>query len=553
MNKDRKECIKKVNSFKKQLKKTLSFLKKHIYNYKLEISLSVLIIVVIFLVVLFYPSSYLAQEDDNNLNDDLLSSESSDEVGQSIDDYLASVEKDNINKDDSIDVNDDLEEEIVDNGDEEEIVDDEKEREDEGSEDDNDDNEIDKDESDFSESFINSFGDSFSSGVYLNLKETNMYLDEYSSALTFEPLYDFFKLDSCVENGSTCDFHKDVQVLDGGMKACISGTNNCLKVMNDKLYYNNKKIDLPEKIRSEEIISLTVGALDTKFLLGAVLADNKDEYGLVYSFANNNFENIISKYSRNNISSKYQRQGGKIGFGGSDDNFLIVYAGYRGKAFQVLSDEIIDISDMFGLRVANKGFVPQILQSGSGGDSTWYICSLEKRKPKFIKLWQNSSKYIQGSLDLTYNIYTNNKLYNNFNHCYLSENDKHRVYLTFDNVSSLDIWQFQDSGFDTSHDYSVVSSDILDKEGYVAKNAVIKDISLSVSEKGYTNNINDYGTLYISTDNSNWNSVEVSDIFNFNKLSSDLYWRLDLKKGDDYFSPWFNNLNSLNYLLFKKD
>jgi|GEM_PF-628272 len=537
MNKKKEKHIKKFNSLKKQLKKNLSFLKKHIYNYKLEIILSILALVIIFLIIAIYSSSNLVQEnkDDNNFAGDL----SSNEIEKpSIDDYLVSIEKTEIKN------SDDFEENIIEDNTNLEFDNNEENQEEQEQE-------TEKPLNDFSDSFVNSFGDSFSSAAYLNLDETNMYLDDISTALTFRPLYKFAKLGSCGGNGDVCDFQKDVRVLDYGMQACIENTNDCLKVINEGLYYNGEEISLPDEISSNEIISLTAGALDSKFLLGAVIAQDEDEYGLVYYFDGNTFENIITKNSEYTITSKYHRQGGRIGFGGSDDNFIILYAGYRAQAFQVHAGEIIDITDMFGLRVMNKGFMPQIIQSGDGIDSTWYVCSLDKKNPKLIKLWQNGSKYIQGSLDFTYEIYTTSALYDNFNHCYLSANDNKKLYLTFGDNNDLDIWQFQDGGFDNSHDYSVVSSDILNKEAHVAKNAIIKEVSLSVFEKGYASNIEDYGTLYLSTDDINWQKVDISKFLHFNDLTSDLYWRLDLISKDDYFSPWFNSINRLNYLVLK--
>ncbi|MFP4515138.1 MAG: hypothetical protein ACLFNO_04000 [Parcubacteria group bacterium] len=541
MKKEGRKYIKKTNIFRKPLKKNLSLLRKHIYNYKLEIILSALIIVIIFLSSLLYPNLYLNEANNNDVSVNVDNSNNSE---KNIDDYLADIKKDEIS--DSEANNDVLSEDDIHlNLPENEEEQDEKEQDEEV--------ETAEDLEDFSDAFINSFGDNFSSDVYLNLEKTNMYLDDVSTALTFKPLYNFSKLGSCSGDGISCDFKKNIKILDYGMEACTRNGNDCLKVINEELYYNGRAVTLPNEIRSQDIISLTVGALDTKLLLGAVLANGEDEDGLVYFFNGSTFENIIAKDSKYTIASKYQRQGGRIGFGGSDDNFLIIYSGYNGQVFQVRNGEIIDITNMFGLRVMNKGFMPQIIKSGSGVNSTWYVCSLDKENPKLIKLWQNGSKYIQGSLDLTYKIFTTSALYDNFNHCYLSNNDDRKLYLTFNNKNSLDIWQFQDNGFDNSHDYSAISSDIINKEGLVAKNAIIKEIDLSVREKTYTSNIEDYGALYLSTNNINWQKVTVNEFLYFEENTSDLYWRLDLKKGDQYFSPWFDSISPLNYLSFEKN
>jgi hypothetical protein len=543
--KKKKKIISK--QLRKKIRKLFNILNKHILNYKLEIALSSLAMLIIFLIFFLFPNFY--NLDNYNISS-FENNNTSNTNENDIDKFIANI-------DDLNDEND------INNNDNSNNLNSDDNRKDLSNEDilNNDEKDNASDYSDDSKelsstSFINSFGDSFSSSAFLNREATNMHLDDISTALTFEPLYDFSKLGTC--SGSECEFNKKVKVFDYGMEACLSGSReNCLKLVNNDLYFNGKALSLPEDIKRGKIISLSVGALDSKFLLGAVLAESADEYGLVYSFDGKDFESIISKNSSNNISSKYHRQGGKIGFGGNDDNFLILYAGYRGQAFQVYNNEIIDISHMFGLRVVNKGFMPLILKSGKAEDSTWYVCSLDKDNPKFIKLWQNNTNYIQGSLDLSSDIYTSSNLYDNFDYCYLSNNEDKKVYLSFrsnnanSNLKSLNIWQFKDNGFDNSYDYKVVSADILGKDNYVASNAVIKEIGLSANEKRYSNNINDFGSLYLSTDNNDWQRVDVGQRVFFDENTKNLYWRLDLSSADNYFSPWLDHVNRLDYLLTK--
>jgi hypothetical protein len=267
MSKKRKKIIKKVNSFKKQLKTNLSLLKTHIYNYKLEILLSVLIIVVIFLIALIYPSSYILLDDNNNsFNDEVSKNTDTNNVGQSIDEYLADVLKDDgDNDDENYNIEDFREEKGVnDNSESDNNETNDSTFNDNIDEDlDNLEPEPEEDNNNLSNAFINSFGDSFTSSVYLNLDETNMYLDDISTALTFKPLYDFSQVGSCGGNGSSCDFKKDLRILDYGMEACIKGSSDCLKVINDSLYYNGTELELPEKLRNKELMSLTVGALES--------------------------------------------------------------------------------------------------------------------------------------------------------------------------------------------------------------------------------------------------------------------------------------------------
>jgi hypothetical protein len=53
----------------------------------------------------------------------------------------------------------------------------------------------------------------------------------------------------------------------------------------------------------------------------------------------------------------------------------------------------------------------------------------------------------------------------------------------------------------------------------------------------------------LSSDSTNWDSTKLGRVLRFEEPVSDLYWRLDLKARDNYFSPWLDSLNRLNYFL----
>ncbi|MCF7820710.1 MAG: hypothetical protein K9M44_04560, partial [Candidatus Pacebacteria bacterium] len=75
-------------------------------------------------------------------------------------------------------------------------------------------------------------------------------------------------------------------------QACID--SRCLELEDNSLYFNNRQISLPLELRGENILRMSVGKLETKWLLGAVVGNSYDEAGLVFSFDGSNFSTLIS-------------------------------------------------------------------------------------------------------------------------------------------------------------------------------------------------------------------------------------------------------------------
>ena len=411
--------------------------------------------------------------------------------------------------------------------------------------------------------FANSFGDNFSGSTYLNMDLTDMYLDVLATGLTFTPLYNFTKVKDCSE--PNCGLENKLEIDGDNMKICLD--KGCLETRNNDLIYNNSVVNLPKEVENKNILSLTIGGLDSKWLVGIIIGDSYNEAGFVYYFDGNKLTPLITDTTLYKIEPKYNKQGGKIGFGGSDFNFLIVYGGYNGVAFHVYNNEITDISNFFGLRVTNKGFWPQVLRLGDGENTAWYVCSLDDDKSKFVKLWQNDTLQIQGVIDLTDKIFSNNSLRQQAR-CYLSDNTN-EVFLIADSISSeyvlpnqaveeasLDyqLWKFEDRGFDNSHDYMTISKDLIRKEGVDVVSAIVQELGLSIEEnnssRGYMTDFMDKASMYLSNDNEVWQEVEIKQALIFPSLSNQLYWRLELVKGDNSdYSPWLDNINQLNYNL----
>lgn len=396
---------------------------------------------------------------------------------------------------------------------------------------------------------ISSFGDNFSSGVYLDKTKTNMYLDDIVTSLTFQPLHEFKKVKDCEDGDIVSCLPVSNMKTPSISKACLG--NNCLEILNNRVYFNNKNLSLPKELRGENILRMSVGSLDNVWLLGVVVGESYDEAGLVFKFDGSNFSTLISRDTDTKILPEYDRLGGYIGFGGEDDNFLILYAGYRGIAYQVKDDSFYDISHFFGLRVTDFSFIPQILKTREGDESTWYVGSLTANKPKIIKLWQNGTSSIKGAIDLSSLIFKDNNLRKDISYSFLPFTKEKSLYI----ISSGSLFIFNDLGFDNSHSYRAVSVNILNDNYRSVSSATIKDLKISDRQENlsYVSNFseNDNIEIYLSNQTGKWEKVSYRENYYFlNSNGEELFWKIDFKNrvGDKYYSPWFDSFNQFNYV-----
>ncbi|MCF7820616.1 MAG: hypothetical protein K9M44_04070, partial [Candidatus Pacebacteria bacterium] len=287
--------------------------------------------------------------------------------------------------------------------------------------------------------------------------------------------------------------------------------------------------------------------------LGAVVGNSYDEAGLVFSFDGNNFSTLISRETSNKILPKYNRLGGYIGFGGEDDDFLIVYAGYKGIAYQVKDGNFYDLSQFFGFRVTDPSFIPYVLKTREGNNSTWYIGSLTPNKPKLIKLWQNGTEVIKGALDFSDLIFKNNNLREGISYLFLPFTSEKSVYI----ISNNSLFIFSDLGF-KQKDYQAVSVNLQDDGDKNISSAILKDINISekqASNLSYVSNLSqDYNLeLYLANKKDKWEKVNYKQNYFFkDKKGGELYWKINFnnKLNSKYYSPWLDSVNELNYSYF---
>lgn len=381
-----------------------------------------------------------------------------------------------------------------------------------------------------------SFGDTFSGLAYINSQESDLFWDENTTAFTLPPLYNLSKKNNCAS--PDC----------GLSKSSIDITSSCLasgclsKDEKDNLYFKGKALLLPPALRGETIKNVTIFVLESEWLIGFVTGPMEKEQGWVYRFDGLSFSPLVNNETEHKILPRYQRGGGKIYFGGTGDDFLILYAGYDGIAFRVQKNKIEDISRFFGLRVMSGGFSAQIFRLGIGQTANYYICGLNQNNPLLLKIWSNSDASSGGALDFSSLIFkgafrTEGIL------CGLGSSQEKELMIAAKKSGSYELWSFKDMGFDISKTRQVTSLNFYRKDKELIA-AIIADMYLDIDSSK-----NNKSQFYLANNNNSFEPVEPYIWHSFKNSGEDLYWRLEIKPGKDkYYSPWFYHLNRLDYL-----
>jgi hypothetical protein len=366
-----------------------------------------------------------------------------------------------------------------------------------------------------------SFGDSFSSGAYLNTAKTDMFLDDKVTSLIFPPVYDFTLVKDC--NQENCN---------------LSGSN---LVFLDKNIFQ-KPTEIPTELKNKNIVFSRLDKLSLRSIASFIILENGEEHGYIYFVDGRKLTPIINDSTEAKILTKYGRGGGAIAIGGDDNDFIILYSGYEGQAFHYKNNNLEDISRFFGLRVMDNGFPAYITKQGQGNNSLWYILSLNSAKPKLIKLWQNGTEKIVGAYDFSGMFSDKEGALMAFQVGGDSGNVRREVNFIFKNeqvLSSLySLSKFSDEGFDNSRKRSALSVNLNSGPEKVLR-AKIDSIGI-------------YGeaTVFLadSAIENNFVKASQSEIIEFDGNGNELFWRLDFpKKSDKEYSPWFDHVNYLNY------
>lgn len=287
-----------------------------------------------------------------------------------------------------------------------------------------------------------SFFDSFASGHLVDLDKTNLHLDYFANAVMFPPVYEWKKVESNFVpqiNYNDFIFNKfgEDELHDFKSKRCLK--NDCLEFRQGRIFYKNKEIKYPLNLQNKKILLASVGVADDLWLLGVTTKDASGYNGFVYSFDGQSFNQILTQ---ENIYSPYF---GIFGFGGSKDDFLVIYGAYKGIAYRVKNQEVTDISRFFDFRVMDRGFHPEVIRAEKGRVSNWYVFSLTAGHPILFKLWPDENDEIKG--EVFFQEILSSGAEKVFFSLLKSENNKISLLSKTDDIVGSELRIFEDFGF----------------------------------------------------------------------------------------------------------
>lgn len=387
-----------------------------------------------------------------------------------------------------------------------------------------------------------SFTDLFSGPGWLDQGRTTMYLDRLTTAFTFPPKYSWQK-----SNLSTSQVDRFVKLdSQGADTRCLPAQaglkGKCLSQKGIALIFNGQNLPLPQSLAGKNIVNISIGALDTKWVIGVVTKEGAGYSGWVFYFDGVKYEKIPGIVDNPILTSKYI---GILGFGGNDDDWLLIYGSYEGIAYHVRDGQKPqDISRFFGIRVMNNGFAPMIIRSQIANCkleikncAMWYVFSATNGTPKFIKLFQNGTAHIEGAIDLTGNILSvGQDGVSPASFVPLKSAGANPVLVALLKRGGLEeIWEFTDLGFEKEKQYDIASNNI---NNYPAEVRSVKLTEYDLSLIG--------GDIvfYVSNDGEAWQKIGLNDEVEFSKSDGrKLLWKATITPtGPNDTSPFLDRI-----------
>ncbi len=377
---------------------------------------------------------------------------------------------------------------------------------------------------------VSSFTDLFSGVGWINQSSTTLYQDVDMTAFMLPPLFTW-------QTGGGNFYNSPIAASDGTVTSCIRQTclvqdGLSLYVMPASSKQNFKtgvSVSLPSIVDKNRLSNVSIGMLDTTWLVGTVERTDAGYVGRMFflPLTSASKPTLTPVFGGSNppFTSQYV---GTIGFGGSDSDFLAIYGAYEGQGYHIQNGAATNISRFFGVRVMENGFYPVAFRSG--GD--WYVWSLTRGTPKFIKLFQNGTDEIVGGVDLSKELFPSSVDLALFAPAgtrtfiaQLTQRDGEQSFSTF-----------VDKGFDKSTMRQVVSANV---SNYPAE--VVRAIVDSVETLGYGGT----AALYMKNGtNETWTSAAVGNVVTFqNPHGRQLFWEMTFVPDSNPFtSPYLDTL-----------
>jgi len=369
---------------------------------------------------------------------------------------------------------------------------------------------------------FSTFFDSFANSTQIDATNTNLYRDDAANAIMFPPDYSWG-----VADNETVLKNQDKFINPN--RRCLNG--QCLEQRDNNLLFQDKLVTFPREIKKSDIVALTLGALDSKWLVGITLKDGKNYQGKVYYFSDNKFTPLLTNKK---ISSQYL---GEFGFGGHDSDFLVIYGAYLGIAYRVQGNNITDISKFFDYRAMDKGFRPEVIRTSNGQITNWYIYSLSPDKSRFIKLWQNENQEISGET-VYQDIFSENDAVSFY---FLNASDSGFNFLArIKNSDNNYSWQiFSDQGFKNNFAGQLIFNPVLANEKITIE-------KLANSSLGQQNDSCPDAKFLFSADNKNWETLPLGYYLNQDFFRGPLevyYLHVDFPaQTNKFYSPYLTEV-----------
>lgn len=383
-----------------------------------------------------------------------------------------------------------------------------------------------------------SFSDLFSGTGRLDLSRTNFYQDKTVTAFIFFPLIEMKKTGLPPAASNAAEYRRNGEY-------CLA--ERCLRAENSTLFFKNssdsefKKLDLPPSVSEAEIRNVSVGRLDTFWLVGVTTATAGGYEGRVFSFDSREFREIFGGEKENPFHSRYE---GIFGFGGGDDDWLAVYGAYEGLAARVKKGgSFEDISRFFGIRAMVGGFRPAVIRTDTAQGRDWYVFSLDEKTPvKLIKLFQNKTGEIRGAADLSRLV----SLFGNpqsavFYPVPAGQNPGGNAVLLAElrfSGGGKEFWEFIDGGFDKSRKAEIVSANLNNYSAEI-RSAWISDWDLSLDGAA--------ASFFLSNDGLNWHKADMGQEIVFGRPGRRLMWRAEFYPDADPATSVFFDKISIGY------
>jgi hypothetical protein len=378
--------------------------------------------------------------------------------------------------------------------------------------------------------YIRTFGDIFSSLSHINRQLTDMYWDGQVGAFLLPPKLSLKVVENC--DNQACNYNIHDRKWQG-----FCNQEACLERVDNNLFYDNLPLNLPQEFENENILSLDIGGVGGDFFLGFVLGQEFDEKLWVYRFDGNNFEAIIDDSSAGLEELSADRKGGRVAFGGINDDYLIAYTGYFSKILRIKGEEIEDLSEFLPLRLTSRGHYPQIVYSPSS--YSYYICNTDLKNPSLVKIWFDKDKNIIGSVDLRQMMFGTKarRLI-----CDYGDKSSHLNLYVLNNNDLWQKWEFVDQGFDQEIVRQVISRNI-QRDDLLVKGVFASSYNVN-SEKSS----DEAYQLFFSNNEEDYLPAVPGRWFELETEGSQLFWRIIFKTANHpYYSPWFSHFSSLNY------